>query len=126
MGITLSLQSLQQDNTILLLSDSQVAVQSVVNLCQGHPPRTGIERQTKELLADRQKLPTGHRSRLGARTHKEFIPGNEAANKLANWSSHLGQTSEQYQNGYGGREGGLRAIGKSRESSSKGDAQDSA
>ena len=56
MGATLSLQSLHKDDTILLLSDSQAAVQTVVNLCQGQPPRTGIERQIKKLLTARQNL----------------------------------------------------------------------
>lgn len=107
MGMALSLQSLQQDDTILLLSDSQAAVQTLRSICQGHPPRSGIEIQVKKLLTAR--LNSSQDSGLAWVCAHIGIPDNEAADRLANWSSHLGQTNNCTRIV---TEGGLRATGK--------------
>ena len=39
-GILLSLQAHRDDHTLLLLTDSQAAVDTCLNLCQGQPPRS--------------------------------------------------------------------------------------
>ena len=53
-GIQLSLNSLQEDHMILLLSDSQTGIDTVRNLSQDKQPRSGIERDIKQSLNLRQ------------------------------------------------------------------------
>lgn len=90
-GILLSLESLRQDDTILLLSDSQAAIDTVTNLSQGQPPRSGIEKDIKKLLNERNEK-SQDSAISWVRVHVQ-IPGNEEADALANWSSHLEETT---------------------------------
>lgn len=106
-GILLSLESLSQHSTIALLSDSQAAIQTVVNLAKGNPPRSGIELQIKRQLQER--LDRNMDTAISwVRAHVQ-IPGNEEADALANWASHLGETRGSTKTV---TEGGLRAKGK--------------
>ena len=90
-GIQLSLESLSEDHTVLLLSDSQAAIDTVLNLTKGNPARSGIERDIKRLLNLRQDR--GQDTGITwVRAHIQ-IPGNEEADALALWSSYLGQTT---------------------------------
>lgn len=87
-GIQLSLENLTEDHTILLLSDSQAAIDTVLNLAQGKPARSGIERSIKRNLNLRQDK--GQDTGIAwVRAHIQ-IPGNEEADALAQWSSYLG------------------------------------
>ena len=52
-AILLSLWTLNDDHTIILLSDSQAAVDTVRNLAKGQPLHSGIESHIKHLLQDR-------------------------------------------------------------------------
>lgn len=114
-GIQLSLENLPGDDTIILLSDSQAAIDTVVNLAKGQPPRSGIEKDIKALL--NRRLDGNQDTAIAwVRAHVQ-IPGNEEADALANWSSHLGETK-------GSRrtvtEGGIRARGKRERAEARG------
>ena len=103
-GLLRALQDHYDDHAILLLTDSQAAVDTVRNHCQGQAPRSGIEQQLKAQLSRRHRENQGttiawFRSHIG-------IPGNEEADSLATWSSHLGQTTGATRTV---TEGGLRA-----------------
>jgi len=72
-----------------ILTDSQAALRSVINLSKGQPPRSGIEREIKDFLVKRSGEDTAIawiRSHIG-------IPGNEKADKLASFTSTLGHIS---------------------------------
>ena len=84
---------------LLLLTDSMSAVHTIRNIARGEPPRSGIEKQIALALVagDRHRLDTGISS---VRSHTG-IPGNEAADKAcaadkaADFQSHLGQVARQ-------------------------------
>ena len=71
---------------ILLLTDSMTAYQTALGLALGNPPRSAYEIRLKNALKDRAHLDTAIswvRSHIG-------IPGNEAADRAADWQSHWG------------------------------------
>ena len=89
-GIQLSLDILKEDHMVLLLSDSQAAIDTVHNLARGKPARSGTERAIKQSLNLRQDK--GQDTAIAwVRAHIQ-IPGNEEADALALFSSYLGQT----------------------------------
>lgn len=97
----------QNDHTVLLLTDCQAAVDTTLNPCKGNPPRSDIESQLKHWLNVRRQAQQDTaiawvRSHIG-------IPGKEEADRLATWSSHLGQTTNAPRTV---TEGGLRTAGK--------------
>ncbi|KAF8414594.1 hypothetical protein EV426DRAFT_722189 [Tirmania nivea] len=84
-GITLALGS--NADKLLVLTDSMASKQALLNLGKGAPPRSGIERELKDLLHKRAHLQTAIgwvRSHIG-------IPGNERADKRAAYESALGR-----------------------------------
>ncbi|KAF8422939.1 hypothetical protein EV426DRAFT_669791 [Tirmania nivea] len=84
-GITLALGS--NAGKLLILTDSMTSKQALLNLGKGAPPRSGIERELKDLLHKRAHLQTAIgwvRSHIG-------IPGNERADKRAAYESALGR-----------------------------------
>ena len=107
-GILCSLQLVGDMDQILLLSDSQAGVASMLNLAKGDTaPRSGIERAIKRMLASRgqQNLDTGIswiRAHIG-------IPGNEAADREAGLKSFVGQILRQELTA---TEGGIRQATK--------------
>ena len=69
-----------------ILSDSQAALQTSLNLSRGIPPRSGIEVQLKAALRLRGHLDTGI-AWIGVHIG---IPGNEKTDELAAFASILG------------------------------------
>jgi len=70
-----------------ILTASQAALTSTVNLCNGAPPRSAIEREIKEALRQRAREDTAIawiRGHIG-------IPDNERADRLAAFTSILGE-----------------------------------
>ena len=81
------------------------AYNSALHLANGNPPRSGLERRINKALRSREHLDTGI---SGVRSHIGF-PGNEIADRAADWQSHLGPVAgaprtATYE--------GLRAYGK--------------
>ncbi|KAF8427058.1 hypothetical protein EV426DRAFT_686704 [Tirmania nivea] len=75
------------DPELLVLTDSIASRQALLNLGKGAPPRSGIERELKDLLHKRAHLETAIgwvRSHIG-------IPGNERADQRAAYESALGR-----------------------------------
>ena len=72
---------------LFLLTDSMAAKQTLLNLSRGEPPRPEIERRIKEMCRSRDHMDTcipWIRSHIG-------IPGNEKADRLAQFTSILGR-----------------------------------
>ena len=90
MGIKLILESLSDDYTIAILSDSQAAIDTVLNLAKSKPARSGIERDIKRLLSLRQDRDQDT-AIAWVWAHTQIL-GNAEADALAQWSSYLGQT----------------------------------
>lgn len=65
----------------------------VANLCNGQPPRSGIESQIKVQL--RQRSDHAQDTAIAWVRSHVGIPGNEEAGKLANWSSQLAPSRPQ-------------------------------
>ena len=89
LGLALSLEVNGEKDMLLLLTDSMAAYTSAINLAKGSPPRSGIESRIKQALKLRQHLDTGIswvRSHIG-------IPGNEAADRAAEFQSYLGEVA---------------------------------
>ena len=85
-GLALSLEANRDMDMVLLLTDSMTAYQSVLGLARGLPPRSAYETRLKDALKGRAHLDTAIswvRSHIG-------IPSNEAADRAADWQSHLG------------------------------------
>ncbi|KAF8422182.1 hypothetical protein EV426DRAFT_706328 [Tirmania nivea] len=87
-GIALALSAHRDNPMVLILSDSQAAISSAINISvNSHPARSAIETAIMESLAEREE---NHydtniawvRSHIG-------IPGNEVADKKAAFSSTL-------------------------------------
>ena len=106
-GILLSLRTLRHDHSVLLLSDCQAAIDTVTNLTKGQPPRSGIESEIKSLIQERNN--SNHDTAISWVRAYVQIPGNEEADRLANWGSYSGATRGSTRTV---TEGGLRAKGK--------------
>ncbi|KAF8427706.1 hypothetical protein EV426DRAFT_682711 [Tirmania nivea] len=85
-GISLALHS-SGANKLLILTDSMASKQALSNLSRGAPPRSGIEKEIKDLLhrqGNRETAIGWVRSHIG-------IPGNEKADRRAAYESALGR-----------------------------------
>ena len=104
-GLALSLKANRGIDMLLLLTDSMAACNTVKNLAKGAPPRSQIEIDIAEELAQRRELDTGIswvRSHIG-------IPGNEIADQAACFQSHVGEIAGLANVA---TQEGLRAYGK--------------
>ena len=110
-GILLSLEALTQDDNIVLLSDSQAAIDTVMNLSLGQPPRSDIELAIKTQLRARNDRDQDTAT-AWVRAHIQ-IPGNEEADSLARHMSYLGEVTGSTRTV---TEGGIRAKGKAERS----------
>ena len=72
---------------ILLLTDSQAAIQTTLNLAKGVTPRSGIERSIMERLVIRKQQ--GKRTRIAWVKAHAGITGNEKADQLAKQAALL-------------------------------------
>ena len=108
-GMQLCLDSLKEDNTICLLSDSDAAIDIVCNVAQGQPARSGMERPIKQSLNLRQGK--GYDTAIAwVRAHIQSS-GNEEADTLALFSRYVCQTKGSQRTI---TEGWMRAEGKQR------------
>ena len=87
LAIALALEE-EVSDMIDIVSDSQAAIQTVYNLNRGHRPRSHIECRIKAAL----KYQTTDIGILWIRAHIG-IPGNEKADKRAEYESILGAIS---------------------------------
>jgi len=88
-----------------ILTDSQAALQGILNLSKGHPPRSSIKIEIKDNVIQKGETDTAIawiRSHIG-------IPGNEQADRAANFASILGDISSSEDVV---TEGGIRQISR--------------
>ncbi|KAF8415586.1 hypothetical protein EV426DRAFT_663716 [Tirmania nivea] len=90
-AISLSLAAHRESSMVFILSDSQSAISSALNISQGGAPISTIETDIMNLLAERH-LNNLDTEIAWARAHIG-IEGNEKADKLADFGSALGQVS---------------------------------
>jgi len=102
---TIALASQSDQEMPFILTDSQAALRSTLNMSQGALPSTGIEVRLKKAMTDRKDKDTAIswiRSHIG-------IPGNEVADILAALASVHGDIANLAQSA---TEGGVRRAAK--------------
>jgi len=92
--------------TSFILTDSQAALQGIMNLCKGAPPLSGIKAEIKEALKQRLE---GHDTAISwIRSHIGIL-GNECADALASFMSIRGEIAGEAETA---TEGGVRQESK--------------
>lgn len=98
---------MENQDQVLLLSESMAAVSTILNLCVGAPPRSQIEQDIKAALQSRGYLECAIswiRAHIGIR-------GNETADARASLESRLGQIAGKVLATIA-TQGGMRLISK--------------